>query len=86
MLLCKYNLVYALRSIHRVTCLHDTVEAVPQTQGRTTSLNSTTQVDLSGSRDKISAAFLQTGCPFTHATNSVKALKEAILSPGPYNK
>ena len=35
---------------------------------------------------KISEAFLQTGCPFTHATNSVKALKEAILSPGPYSK
>jgi len=30
MLLCKYNLVYAFRSIHRVTCLHDTFEAVPQ--------------------------------------------------------
>jgi len=57
-----------------VTCLYDTVETVAQTQGRMTSWNTTTHVVLSGSRDKISAAFLQTGCPFSHATNSVKAL------------
>ena len=39
-----------------------------------------------GCPGKFPQHFLQTVCPFSHATNSVKALKEAILSPGPYSK
>ena len=77
-------------STHPVNCLHDTLEAVPQTRD-IDNAEGLAEIPLHRLNFlnlviKIPQIFLQFRCPSYLTTNSVKALKEAILSPGPYNK